>query len=210
MSEGPDFEPSRPFNYVWWLASTDDPEGMAEKTWWRENFIDNANLIVDKTSVQAFIAGDAPVANRGEHFGSLSQGERGSEMTGSPAPGIGGGGGGGGPPRLTGGGGGKGQGKPKDRGGPPIKKQPWQQVKDKSRFLTDGNGTDICGMFNSGKCASQGNSTKCPKGNRTHICCKCGKAGHAVTDCSSNGGGNSGYNWQPNGGGKSAKRKRKQ
>jgi hypothetical protein len=116
-ASGPAFETARPFNYIWWLATTDNPAGFAEKTWWRENFIDNANIITDKAPLSAFIAGDAPIATGREvHFASLSQGERGSELSGPPAPGIHDGHGG----RQQGkgggrnGGGGKGNGKVKE------------------------------------------------------------------------------------------------
>jgi hypothetical protein len=184
MGDGPDYEPARPFNYVWWLASTDDPEGLAEKCWWRENFIDNANLIVNKTSVNTFIAGDAPVAAPHQHFASLAVGERGSELSVQPSPGIGGGG-----PSLTDGGGrGKGTGKKagKDKQGDPglKRKQPYEKLGNS--FTTDYQGTDICESYNLGKCQSAGNSVRCPKKGvkRSHACSKCGKCGHPSTECS--------------------------
>jgi len=59
-ADGPDYDPLCPFKYIWWLATTEDPEGLAEKTWRRENFVDNAVLISDRAPVHAFIAGDAP------------------------------------------------------------------------------------------------------------------------------------------------------
>ena len=83
-------------------------------------------------------------------------------------------------------------------------------TKDSSRYLTDGQGVDVCIAFNAGKCQSNGNSHKCPKGNRSHICDKCGKTGHSASEgCgATGGGGGSGYSWTPGGGNKKKQKKR--
>ena len=104
-------------------------------------FIDRANMIVERASVNACIACDAPVpSGRDLHFASLSQGEGGSELSGPPTLGIGGGGGGPSHPSAGGGGNSKQKGGGKQTG---VKRKS-MTTKDVSKYLTDASGTDIC------------------------------------------------------------------
>ena len=82
--------------------------------------------------------------------------------------------------------------------------------KDGSKYITDSSGMDICNAYNLGKCWPQGNSNKCPKGARSHVCEICQKPGHTAVEHrepggggKGGGGGDSGYNWTPGGGKKS-------
>ena len=65
-----DFDPKRPWGYLWWLATSTDSPSTAEWAWWDANFDKQAQQIAyGVTADTRFLGSDAPVATRPQdHF----------------------------------------------------------------------------------------------------------------------------------------------
>ena len=64
------YNPAYPFDYLFYLATTNKPEGNEEKEWWRDNFVDNTTLIITGVApVSRFVNGGHPIADsHAEHL----------------------------------------------------------------------------------------------------------------------------------------------
>ena len=191
-----EYEPARPWSYIWWLATCPESPSTAEWAWWDANFDKQAQMIINGVAADTrFLGGDAQVAHRfQDHFAAAHNAKAINDQA------IGGGGGGargapGGGKAIADdwGSGGKGAGKP---GG---KAKEGKGGKGKAKgdapvvYMQNSKNKKLCDGFQNGSCKSKWLPKEskydpvCPQHkDQRHQCNACLGYDHGGARCTAN------------------------
>ena len=170
------YDPRYPFDYLFKLASTKHTSGTTEREWWREHFVDLAQMVLAGVcNISRVVEGDRMVAqNESEHLATAHshvpwalQAPGRQEPTGKP-------------PRKT------------DLLAIVDREEPYVPVdKSNTKKTMNRKKFQLCQWYQDGKCpsSSSGDPTICPKhSGRRHQCHWC-LANHPGNECRPTGGG---------------------
>ena len=188
------YDPKYPFDYLFKLATTKLPAGTTEREWWREHFVDYAQLVLAGVcNINRFVDGDWQVAqNESEHLATAQ-----THVSWSLRP--------------------PGRQEPAGKAARKTEQlaledreevQPKQPADKDTKKTMNRKKFQLCQWFQNGKCpsASSGDPTVCPKhSSRRHQCHWC-LANHPGNECRPKGGGKAGVKQKKKkGGGKKGK-----